>query len=237
MRPANLSNMTMDRVSPAKTQLVIFDCDGVLIDSEGISSRTLSEALNREGVAISPDEVYRTITGMSESMIKTELAARYGLTDVANMFRTWHAEIYQAFSNELLPVDGIEDVVRGLNLPVCVASNSLVERLEKSLGLLALWDAFAPHVYSAEMVPLPKPAPDLLLHCVKQFDADPSACIMIDDGVHGIEAARAAGLLSIGFVAPNDPRSGRREALAEAGATRVASGSAELAHHLSELTG
>jgi len=209
--------------------LIIFDCDGVLIDSEPIASRTLAFALQDAGISITPEESLRVFTGHSEPHIRHMCAEQYGLDDVDGTFSRWHIALKQAFATQLQPMAEMLELVAGLAQPKCVASNSRVARLEQSLGNTPLWAHFAPHVYSAEMVTRPKPAPDLLLHCALKMGVEPSACVMIDDSPHGIAAAKAAGMASIGFVDPNDPRPGRHEVLAASGADVVVHGTRGLA--------
>lgn len=208
--------------------LVIFDCDGVLIDSEPIASRTLARSLSAAGLSMTAEEAHCTFTGKSETDTRAYLEAA-GITGLDTLLSNWHAEVYAAFASELRAMAGIEPLLRSLDVPKCVASNSSMARLRKSLGLLALWDMFAPHIFSAEMVARPKPAPDLVLHCLAAFDARPERSIMIDDSHHGILAARAAGVKAIGFVDPNDPRPDRRDVLLSAGAAGVAVGAGDLA--------
>jgi HAD superfamily hydrolase (TIGR01509 family) len=209
-------------------KLVIFDCDGVLINSEPLASRTLAEALNRVGVAITPAEAHRRFTGNAEPEIRRICETDYGLADVSGLFARWHEDLYATFATDLLPMDGMLELVAGLNLPKCVASNSSAERLGKSLGNTNLAPLFASHVYSAQAVANPKPAPDLLIHCATQFSIRPDQCVMIDDSPHGVRAAVAAGMIPIGFVDPVDPRLDRVKTLMRAGAEAVATGSDEL---------
>jgi|TARA_A100001391_G_scaffold133631_1_gene92589 HAD superfamily hydrolase (TIGR01509 family) len=208
--------------------LVIFDCDGVLIDSEPIASRTLARSLSAAGLSMTAEEALRTFTGKSEADMRYYFKAA-GICGIDSLFSNWHADVYAAFAAELRAMAGIEPLLRALDVPKCVASNSTLVRLKKSLGLLDLWDIFAPHIFSAEMVARPKPAPDLVLHCLAAFDARPERSIMIDDSHHGIQAASAAGVKAIGFVDPNDPRPDRREVLLAAGAAGVAVGAEDLA--------
>ena len=216
-------------------QLIIFDCDGVLIDSEPLASRTLATALQKAGVAITPAESHSVFTGNAESDIRRICAQTYGLTDVDAVFSRWHAELYAAFAVSLQPMAGMVELVSRLSIAKCVASNSSFARLKASLGRTALWERFAPHIFSAQAVERPKPAPDLMLHCASAFRAEPARCVMIDDSPHGIVSARSAGMVAIGFVDENDPRPGRADILFEAGATQVALGSRELAQILDFL--
>lgn len=209
-------------------ELVIFDCDGVLIDSEPIASRTLADALVKVGIAISADEALRVFTGNSEVEIRRICAEKYGLRDVDGTFTQWHRSLQLAFATDLAPMEGMADLVSQMAWPKCVASNSRSARLKQSLGRTPLWDMFAPHIYSAEHVARPKPAPDLLLHCAAQFGAAPAYCVMIDDSAHGVSAARAANMLAVGFVDPHDSRPGRAAILEGAGAHFVVTGAEEL---------
>ncbi|AJD45613.1 HAD family hydrolase [Rhizobium sp. SEMIA 4085] len=208
--------------------LVIFDCDGVLIDSEPIASRTLAEALQEAGVAITPSEAHEKFTGNSERVIRDMCVRDYGLGDVANVFQAWHRRLYAEFARSLTPMAGIGDIVASLTRPKCVASNSTMHRLRASLGRLDLWQCFHPGVFSAEAVARPKPAPDLLLHCAEKFAARPARCVMVDDSPHGVAAAVSAGMIAIGFVDPADPRPARKALLVSSGAFGVATGAGEL---------
>ncbi|WP_454857183.1 HAD family hydrolase [Rhizobium binxianense] len=208
--------------------LLIFDCDGVLIDSEPVASRTLAKALQRAGIGLSATDVHRRFTGFSEKEIRRMCADEFGLADADPVFSEWHSEIYEEFARSLRPMPGIEHLVWSLPQRKCVASNSTLERLRRSLGLFDLWQAFDPHVYSAEMVLHPKPAPDLFLHCAATFAVEPARCLVVDDSPHGIVAAVAAGMTAIGFVDPADPRDGRHAVLSSAGASLVVSGAEEL---------
>jgi HAD superfamily hydrolase (TIGR01509 family) len=216
--------------------LLIFDCDGVLIDSEPIAARTLAHALTRAGIAMTPRQVLIEFTGKSEPELRAILADR-GLADVDSVFAAWHTEIFAAFRRELRPMQGIGEVLRRLDVAKCVASNSTLERLGMSLGLLDLWSDFAPNVFSAEMVAAPKPAPDLIELCLSKMGASGARSVVIDDSPAGIQAAHAAGVKAIGFVAPSDPRSGRREALLAARAQEVALGAGALLQILQRLGG
>lgn len=215
--------------------LLIFDCDGVLINSEPIASRTLAKALQDAGAAITAEEVLVRFTGNSASAIRRICTEELGIVDLDEVFDAWHLDIYPEFARSLEPMPGIEKLVHALPHRKCVASNSSTDRLSKSLGLLPLWHAFAPSIFSADMVVRPKPAPDLFHLCAEALAADPARCVVIDDSAHGITGAIAAGMMAVGFVDPADPRPGRAKILAEAGAVFVATGAEELAEALARL--
>ncbi|MDW6023046.1 HAD family hydrolase [Mesorhizobium sp. BAC0120] len=209
--------------------LLIFDCDGVLIDSEPVASGLLAKALQRAGVDVSHVEVHRRFTGASESESRRICVDEFGLADVDGLFSRWKAQVYDEFTRSLRPMTGMVDLVRSLSHPKCVASNSSIERLRRSLGLFHLWTDFAPHIFSAEMVAHPKPAPDLFQLCARTFGTAPERCVVIDDNAHGIVGAVAAGMKAIGFVDPADPRADRHAVLKEAGALVTTEGADELA--------
>jgi len=210
------------------TELLIFDCDGVLIDSEPLSSLVLWQALLRAGVSISQAEVHRRFTGYSQEDAHRICSEELGVDDVDAMFARCRTDLYAEFARSLTPMKGIAALVASLGQRKCVASNSTMERLKSSLGRFELWHEFAPNIFSADMVARPKPAPDLFLLCAETFGVDPAHCLVVDDSPHGIEGAVAAGMRAIGFIDPADPRKGRRAVLAEAGAMLVATGADEL---------
>ncbi|WP_416067545.1 HAD family hydrolase [Rhizobium sp. ZK1] len=217
-------------------ELLIFDCDGVLIDSEPVASGTLAQALQRAGVPLSHAEVHRRFTGLSGEAGRRLCMEELGLADPDRVFADAKSALYEEFPRSLQPMAGMEKLVRDLKQRKCVASNSDMERLRRSLGLFDLWAEFAPHIYSAEMVARPKPAPDLFLLCAENLGVEPGRCLVIDDSALGIAGAVAAGMAAIGFVDPADPRSGRHEALKVAGALRTVEGAGELALALAALS-
>ena len=215
-------------------ELFIFDCDGVLIDSEPLASRTFAEQLQRRGIPISAAEAHRRFTGHSVGEIIAICVDEHGLSDSEGFLAEWNAALFAEFGRSLTPMPGMPAVIAALQQPKCVASNSTATRLRASLGVTELWDAFAPAVYGADSVARPKPAPDLPLFCAAQFDVAPERCLMVDDSPHGIIAAKAAGMIAIGFIDPGDPRPGRNDVLATAGADYVATGSRELGDVLAQ---
>lgn len=172
---------------------------------------------------ISATETHRLVTGMSERQLYAFLDAN-GVTNHGPLLVRWHELNFAAFRAELRAMAGIDAVLGAIGCRKCVASNSSLERLRKSLGVLDIWNHFAPHIYSAEHVANPEPASDLVEHCLRQFRARPERSMMVDDSVSGILTARKSGVAAIGFVDLNDPRPRREATLRKAGALTVAVG-------------
>lgn len=183
-------------------ELVIFDCDGVLVDSEPISLRLLVDVLAEAGVPLDADEVHRRFLGRSLATTRAMVETEYGfaVTDVA--LAAMRTRLYEAFRAELQPtphIAGTLDALDGLAIPYCVASSSQPERIELSLTVTGLWARFAGRAFSATMVRHGKPAPDLFLHAAATMGYSPSGCLVVEDSPAGIEAARAAGMRVVAY--------------------------------------
>lgn len=217
------NNDARRRIKLNNAELIIFDCDGVLIDSEPIAIRTMVEALKEYGVRMTENEAYCLFSGCAESATRAFFRQQLDISDVNGFFDTFGKRLDKRFE-VIKEIDGISDIITNLDCPICVGSNSTLHRLTRSLGRTELWLAFKGQIFSADHVVRPKPAPDLFLHCASQFNAIPARCINVDDSPHGVEAAVAAGMVAIGFVASNDPRPDRIGSLTKAGAHFVAFG-------------
>lgn len=217
----------------SRFDLIMFDCDGVLIDSEALGARALSEAMSAAGheMTIAKAETIFSGSGHDEThaLISAEgLAADEIIADARQRLSVLFAQGVQ-------PIEGIEAVLKNLTVQICVASNSSVPRLNESLGRTALAALFSSHIYSADHVPRGKPAPDLALHCLDRMNTTADRAIFIDDNTHGICCARDAGVLAIGFVGPSDHRPNHAETLRRAGAGYVVHGTNTLGDLLNEL--
>lgn len=190
-------------VAPARRAegagLVIFDCDGVLVDSEPIAIAVLIETVAARGVAIGTDAAYRDFLGRTLKTVSAALAADYGVRMDEAALAEMRGRLYARYEEALRPMEGVFAVLDGLDLPCCVASSSVYERIEISLKLTGLYERFAPHIFSATMVARGKPAPDLFLHAARQMGADPADCVVIEDSPAGVTAAKAAGMAVIAF--------------------------------------
>ncbi len=179
--------------------LVIFDCDGVLIDSERLAIRVEAELLTELGWPITEAEVVERFVGRSQQVMFAEIEARLDGRLPPDWKATFEDRYRRAFEAELRPVDGVVEVLDRVSLPSCVASSSTPEQLRFSLGLVGLYDRFEGRIFSATEVEHGKPAPDLFLHAASRMGARPEACTVIEDSVYGVQAARAAGMRMFAF--------------------------------------
>jgi HAD superfamily hydrolase (TIGR01509 family) len=189
----------------AAFELVIFDCDGVLIDSERLGVKVDTAALHELGWPLSEAEVIERFVGRSDrdNQAAIEAHLRRKLPDGwAEQIETRYRE---SFAQALTPVDGVLDALDRITLPTCVASGATHAHLRYTLGLTGLYDRFAGRIFSAEDVANGKPAPDLFLHAAGQMDADPVGCVVVEDSRPGVEAARAAGMRVLAFAGGLSP--------------------------------
>jgi HAD superfamily hydrolase (TIGR01509 family) len=206
--------------------LVIFDCDGVLVDSEPISCGVLAAALTRAGLATTLADARRDYQGLMLDQVIDQAERRLGHALPAGWLERYEDERSAAFRRELRPVPGIEPVLEALSaarVPVCVASQGTPEKMDLTLALTGL-DAYfdADVVFSAWQVPRGKPHPDLFLHAAARMGVAARDCVVVEDSPSGVHGARAAEMTVLGFAADADP-----VALADAGA-RVFAAMSEL---------
>jgi HAD superfamily hydrolase (TIGR01509 family) len=186
--------MTTDPAPPQADRLVIFDCDGVLVDSEPVSIAVLVDAMNRVGADITEVDAYRLFLGRSLATVTDCLRRQYGLEPGPSFLDDMRRDLYRRFREELKPIDGIADTLDRLDLRRCVASSSQPERIRLSLTITGLIDRLEPHIFSATMVENGKPAPDLFLHAAARMGVSPENCVVVEDSPAGVQAARAAGM-------------------------------------------
>jgi HAD superfamily hydrolase (TIGR01509 family) len=184
---------------PVRWDLIIFDCDGVLVDSEPIANRVLSEQLAVVGLALPVAEVMRRFVGRTKAGC-LELAAEMLRRPLPGSFAAdWDEALFAALRSEVRPVEGMAALLAELRVPFCVATNSSPERLRIALDASGLAEFFEGRMFSAAAVPRPKPAPDLFLHAAITLGAAPERCAVIEDTPTGVQAARAAGMAAFGF--------------------------------------
>ena len=207
---------------PRPFDLVIFDCDGVLVDSETISATTLADNLTRIGFPVDLDYVNEHYLGRSFAVIKADYARRTGRPLPREFADAWYADLFAAFRQDLKPIAGIVDVLRRLAIPKCVASSSAPARLALSLEVTGLAPLCGADVFDASMVSHGKPAPDLFLYCAERMGAVPTRTLVVEDSTSGIAAAVAAGMTAWAFVGGSHYAGGRDTApLRRAGAARI----------------
>jgi HAD superfamily hydrolase (TIGR01509 family) len=201
--------------------LVIFDCDGVLIDSELIGARVEAAELSRIGIPLAEDEILTRFLGMTAEAMYHALEIEYRCTLPTGFAATVQAEIDAAFERDLQVIPGIHETLDRLAVASCVASSSTLARLRHSLGLTGLYARFAPHVFSAEQVAHGKPAPDLFLHAAAKMSCAPARCLVIEDSISGVRGAAAAGMRAWGFIGGGHCVDGHDARLRDAGAESV----------------
>ncbi len=182
--------------------LVIFDCDGVLVDSERLTVVVEARMLTEMGWPISVEEVVRRFVGGSSEAMLAEIERHLGADLTAEFDRRSSDEIVAAFHAELQPVDGVRPLVEALHrrgVATCVASSGSHRKMELTLGLTGLMPLFHGRVYSASEVERGKPWPDLFLHAAAAMGVDAGRCVVVEDSVNGASAAAAAGMTCYGF--------------------------------------
>lgn len=175
-------------------ELVIFDCDGVLIDSERLAVKVEVEVLRELGWPLTEAEVIERFVGRSDREMHAAIEAQLGPDLPAGWQQRFEPLYRKAFASELLPVEGVLEAVEAITLPTCVASSATHEHLRYTLELTGLYERFAGRIFSAEDVSRGKPAPDLFLHAAETLGASPARCLVIEDSRAGVQAARAAGM-------------------------------------------
>lgn len=180
-------------------ELVIFDCDGVLVDSERIAVR-VQVALGAElGWPLTEDEVIDRFIGRSNASIGEQIAARLGDEAAVVWWERFEQLHREAVDAGLLPVDGLPEALDAIALPTCVASSGSHDKMRHTLGRTGLYEHFEGRIHSATEVARGKPAPDLFLHAARKMGVDPAACVVVEDSRPGVEAARAAGMRAFGY--------------------------------------
>ncbi len=211
---------------------VIFDCDGVLIDSEVIVTRASIECLAQVGLVyeehIYSERYLGTTTRDFYAALEAEHQQRFGRALPEGFASTLSQRIEIEADTRLTAIAGVHAVVEALSVPKAVASGSSTRWLGKTLRRVGLFDAFAPHIYSAKDRPRGKPAPDVYLHAAAQLRATPGRCVAVEDSVNGTLSARAAGMTVIAFTGGGHCTPGH-------GARLQAAGAAHVVEHMDQL--
>ena len=177
-----------------RIDLVIFDCDGVLIDSEGLSAEVLLGALAKLGVVIDFDYICTNFMGRSFPTVARDIQMTFDVDLPGDFEQQYRHELLAKFAQRLTPTKGVTDVLDRLTTRCCVATSSSPERVSNSLNIVDLARYFGPNVFTASQVAHGKPAPDLFLYTAEKMGVDPAHCLVIEDSLPGVEAALAANM-------------------------------------------
>jgi HAD superfamily hydrolase (TIGR01509 family) len=237
----------MDAVDPVRNaapaptaggfSAVIFDCDGVLVDSEFIACRAVAELIAHYEPQAPVEELVEQLVGTPDLHIIRQVAARFGTVFPEDIGPRMAQVIDDALALSLDAIPGVQPALAGLGLPMAVASNSHLGRVRRSLEIAGLTQLFGGHVYTPEAVARPKPAPDLYLHAAAQLGVEPGRCLVIEDSVPGTTAGVAAGMMVIGFLGGRHIRDGHADRLRAAGARLICPHMDDLAGLVAGLRG
>jgi HAD superfamily hydrolase (TIGR01509 family) len=202
----------------SKFELVIFDCDGVLVDSELISCRAHSEMLTRHGYPITSDEVLDRFLGVSDREARLTIEAELG----RNLPDDFEVQVKEAtlqfYAGDLQAISYVGEAIGAIGLSKCVASSGTPEKIRHGLVCAGLYDLLAPNIFSASQVERGKPAPDIFLFAADRMRVAPQQCLVIEDSMPGIAGARAAGMTVLGFHGGSHCRPGHGDTLRAGGA-------------------
>jgi HAD superfamily hydrolase (TIGR01509 family) len=186
-------------------EAVIFDNDGVVVDSELLANEVLAELLTEHGFPCTAEYSMETFMGKSLASARASVIALGGPDLPPDFEDEYHRRLFDRFAHELEPVPGVSELLSSLRVPYAMASSGDPRRIEAALRKVGLWERFEGHIYSAVRVQHGKPAPDLFLLAAAEESWDPTRCLVIEDSPAGVAAARAAGMAVIGFAAHTPP--------------------------------
>src|SRR5262245_33829100 len=212
--------------------LIIFDCDGVLVDSEIISFEAEAEVFGEIGITLTAEDLLGRFLGMSSASMFAIIEREHGIKLPPDFAARAIQRTLEAFDRRLQPIAGIAELLAGLRGRKCVASSSEPQRIRHSLSLTGLLHYFDPHIFSATQVKHGKPAPDLFLFAAERMGVPPARCLAIEDSVAGVTAARAAGMTVLGFTGGSHCLDGHADKLRAAGAGQVFGSCPALASYL-----
>ena len=180
-------------------ELVIFDCDGVLVDTERLAVRVDVQVLTQLGWVMTEAEVVERFVGLSDATIREAIEAHTGRRLADNWEQEFRHLYRSSFAESLTAVDGVVEALDGITLRTCVASSGSHEKMRFTLGLTGLLERFDGRMFSVSEVERGKPAPDIFLHAAARMGVAPAACAVVEDSRFGVEAARAAGMRAFGY--------------------------------------
>ncbi|MET3583262.1 HAD superfamily hydrolase (TIGR01509 family) [Mesorhizobium robiniae] len=218
--------------------LVIFDCDGVLVDSEIIAARVDAELLTSAGYEISAEEISETYAGLTFKDIMMRVEEKSRIPFQASLIDREEELVDRRLRSDVRAIDGVHEAVAAVTAPHCICSNSRTGRIEFMLEKVRLLPFFTGRIFSSLETPSgkSKPAPDVFLFAAEKLKADPANTFVIEDSVHGVTGARTAGMRVIGFTGAAHSYPGHADALTEAGAETVIRRWAELKSVIAALS-
>lgn len=210
----------------SRFKAILFDCDGVLLDSEPLGCAAVARAMTAAGVDMTVDEAIMHFCGISAEA-SYAVMERAGL-DAGTVFEHADRILFEMFDQDIPLIEDVERVLWSFDVPMAVCSNSLIRRLDRSIARSPLAKRFDGHIYSAEHVPAAKPAPDLAFFAAAQLGVSPCDAVFVDDNPHGLRCGLDAGCLTVGFIGPSERRKDHARTLRNAGAHHVVHGMTEL---------
>ncbi|CAO4184075.1 HAD family hydrolase [Methylorubrum extorquens] len=229
--------LSYSRITSETIPTLIFDCDGVLIDSEIVVCRLVSEELTSLGYPVSVTEVISRYAGRPEPAMIADIEQDWGRSVPAEYFPRIKARVAQAYASELRPVSGVAETLARIQAPVCVASSSAPQKLRLGLESTGLHARFGQNIVSASYVAQGKPAPDVFIYAAGWMRAQIEHCVVIEDSIPGVEAARKAGIRTFGFVGGSHCPPEHEERLLATGAEHVLRNIRDLERYLPQAFG
>jgi HAD superfamily hydrolase (TIGR01509 family) len=213
-------------------ELIIFDCDGTILDTELVAIEFLPAYWSQHGVHISKEDFKDQFVGTGkDAQVKIEVEQKLG----SDVYRASHVAFKEELAKTIKPVAGMEELIKSLDHPMCVASNSPQDYLEKMMKVTGFNQFFGTNVFSADQVPTPKPAPDLFLHALSVMKMSADNALVIEDSVSGINAAKAAGIPVVGITAASHFGDRMRAKVKDASPTWYCENASELEQLLKSL--
>ena len=201
--------------------LIIFDCDGVLIDSEVLANQSEVTFLQSFGIHYELSDYMMQFVGKSNKDVLSTIQEQKKVPLPEDFWKQAEAYTFAVFEKQLKPIEGISHLLSELKIARCIGSSSSLQRLDLSLNVTGLYKYFAPNIYSAEQVDKGKPAPDLFLFAASKMQVEPESCLVIEDSPHGVQAAMSAGMQALGFTGGSHIQAGHDQRLKDAGASAV----------------